>query len=107
MSMRLILTAAGLAAALALSGCGKIARTLDTPDGEDHPLHAYPNPARDPQPNARVAQPSSADQPGETRATIQTGTPYGVLPDSPVISNTGPMMGGTTSTPTTSSSTPQ
>ncbi|MBB6254077.1 hypothetical protein [Nitrospirillum iridis] len=103
---RLIVIAGMAAAALALSGCGKIARTLDTPDGEDHPLHAYPNPSRDPQPNARVAQPSSADQPGETPATVQPATPYGVMPDSPVIGNNGPMMGGTTSTPTTTS-TPQ
>ncbi|TWB41655.1 hypothetical protein [Nitrospirillum pindoramense] len=106
---RVLLISGLTAAALALSGCGKIAHTLDTPDGEDHPLNFYPSPKLDPQPNAKEALPSSVDQPGTSPATIQPATPYGVMPDSPVISNSGPMMGGTTTnTPaSTPSSTPQ
>ncbi|EGY01142.1 hypothetical protein AZA_43906 [Nitrospirillum viridazoti Y2] len=106
--MKKVLLIAGLtAAALALSGCGKIAHTLDTPDGEDHPLNFYPNPKLDPQPNVKEALPSSADQPAGAPATIQPSKPYGVMPDSPVITNSGPMMGGTTTPSTSGSSTPQ
>ncbi|MDE1148655.1 MAG: hypothetical protein PW843_18910 [Azospirillaceae bacterium] len=98
---RLLAIAALTAAALALSGCGKIARSLDTPDGEDHPFNPYPNPKLDPQPGAQVALPSSADQPGETppaKAAIQPAQPYGILPDTPYETHSGPMMGGGSST---------